>query len=657
MSSWITTYLWLIPAIPLGASLLILAFAKKRRGPAVLFAIAGQIAALVLSFSAFLVTLQTPGFRAIQNFTWFTFGEQSLRLGWVLDPLAGSMLVMITLVGLCIFVFSTGYMADDKNFSRFFAYLSFFSAAMLGVVIANSLLLLFICWELVGLASYLLIGFWIERPSAAAAAKKAFITTRIGDLAFFVALLWLYGSSGTLLFYDNGNGCLENSALIALGAGVTSIALLIFCGAVGKSGQFPLHVWLPDAMEGPTPVSALIHAATMVAAGVFLVARVFPLFAHGAVAGVTPSLTMVVWLGVITALMAALIAVAQFDIKRILAYSTVSQLGLMMVSLGVGGVIAGMMHLLAHGFFKALLFLGAGSVIHACHHEQDIRKMRGLRGAMPITFATYTIGMLSLSGVPLFFSGAWTKEAIVDATAHWPKSHLPYYLVLAGVVLTAFYMTRQMLFVFFGRRAGSAVHAHENRFNMTVPLMVLAIGTVGLSVILTPAYPWLNDYLSGKTSHFNPAELFHPMILVSAALVAGGIGAAFLIYRNVADIDPIERAVPGVFKFLANRMWLDELYAVTVIRLAKIAAILADWMDRYIWDGLVRLTGAVGQGLGIVTRQVDERAINAGVDQGVQGTRGLSGLMSRRHSGQIQTYLGAIAVGMVALLILYVWLG
>jgi NADH-quinone oxidoreductase subunit L len=657
MTNWIVNYLWLIPATPFAASLMILSFAKKRRGPAAMFAIAGQIAALILSLLVFLTTLQSAGFRAVQNFTWFTFGEQTLRLGWLADPLASSMLVMITLVGLCIFVFSTGYMADDKNFSRFFAYLSFFSAAMLSLVISNSLLLLFISWELVGLASYLLIGFWIERPSAAAAAKKAFITTRIGDLALFLGMVWLFGSSGTLLFYDGGKGCLETAALTALGAGATSIALLIFCGAVGKSGQFPLHVWLPDAMEGPTPVSALIHAATMVAAGVFLVARMFPLFGQGAVDGVTPSLTAVVWIGVVTALMAALIAIAQFDIKRILAYSTVSQLGLMMVSLGVGGVFAGMMHLLAHGFFKALLFLGAGSVIHACHHEQDIRKMRGLRTAMPITFFTYTIGMLSLSGVPLLFSGAWTKEAIVEATAHWPKSQLPYYLVLAGVVLTAFYMTRQMLYVFFGRRSGSAVHAHENQPNMTVPLIVLAAGTVGLSLVLSSAYPWLNDYLSGKTPHFEPGELFHPMILVSAALVAAGMGAAFLMYRNVTDIDTMERAVPGVFRFLANRMWLDELYAATVLRFARGMSKLADWMDRYVWDWLVRITGAMCQFLGIVSRGVDERGINAGVDEGVHGARGLGGLMSRRHSGQVQTYLSAIAVAMVALLILYVWLG
>src|SRR5438132_2958590 len=261
MTPWIITYLWLIPAVPLAASLMILSLGRSRRPDAAALAIIGQIVALALAVMAFLPTLQTPGYHAVHNFTWFTFGNNVVRIGWVLDPLAAAMLVMITLVGLCIFIFSIGYMADDKNFPRFFAYLSFFSAAMLGLVIANSLLLLFVCWELVGLASYLLIGFWIDKPSAAAAAKKAFITTRIGDIGFFLGILWLYGRTGTLVFYDEGRGCLENTSLVALGATATFIALVIFCGAAGKSGQFPLHVWLPDAMEGPTPVSALIHAA------------------------------------------------------------------------------------------------------------------------------------------------------------------------------------------------------------------------------------------------------------------------------------------------------------------------------------------------------------------------------------------------------------
>ena len=664
MNPGIVSNLWLLPAVPFAAAVVILSLGKSRRKSAALLAIGGQIVVLAISIVAFLATLQTHGFREVQNFTWFTFGEQTLRLGFVLDPLAAAMLVMISLVGLCIFVFSVGYMADDKNFTRFFAYLSFFSGAMLGVVIANSLLLLFMFWELVGLASYLLIGFWIERPSAAAAAKKAFITTRIGDMGFFLGMLWLYNRSGTLLFYDDGRGCLEGAGLALLGASATFIALLIFCGAVGKSGQFPLHVWLPDAMEGPTPVSALIHAATMVAAGVFLVARVYPLFSLGAINGVSSSLTVVVWIGVTTALMAALIAIAQADIKRILAYSTVSQLGLMMVSLGVGGVAAGIMHLLAHGFFKALLFLGSGSVIHGCHGEQDIRKMGGLRRLMPVTFGTYAIGMMALSGVPLFFSGGWTKEEILHATAHWPRSHAPYYLMLAGVVLTALYMTRQMIYVFFRNRRSAAEHAHESSRVMTMPLIVLAIGTVLLSVVLTSAWPWLHGYLTSEPVHFDLAHLIQPLLFISLLLVGAGIALGIWFYRKVgtqdrdrpAEVDPLEYAQPALFRFLENKMWIDELYARTIIAFAWASARLSDWMDRYFWDGLVRGFGAIGQLFGMFTARVDERGINAGVDETTVGARGLGRLLSSAHSGQIQIYLGVVAVGMLALLLLYAWL-
>ncbi len=331
---------------------------------------------MLLALCAFAATLGHGGehgpFREWVSFNWLQFGGQWLQLGWVLDPLTAVMLVMVTLVGLLIFIFSVGYMAEDENFTRFFCFLSLFAAAMLGVVIANSLLLFFICWELVGLTSYLLIGFWYHKPSAAAAAKKAFITTRIGDLGLLLGMVWLYAESGTLLFYDGGAGCLEQGALMALvakgtAAGMavsTAIGLLIFLGAVGKSGQLPLHVWLPDAMEGPTPVSALIHAATMVAAGVFLVARVYPLMAVGGGTGhgapVTTTLTVVTWVGAVTALFAASIAVAQNDIKRILAYSTVSQLGYMMMGLGVGGVRGG--HVPSHHarFLQSLAVPGIG---------------------------------------------------------------------------------------------------------------------------------------------------------------------------------------------------------------------------------------------------------------------------------------------------------
>ena len=655
MATWSAAYFWLIPLFPLAASLLVLSLARTRTTGAFALAILGQLGALLIAIGAFAATLPTPGTRIVQNFTWFTFGDQVLRLGVILDPLCAAMVVMITFVGLWIFVFSKGYMAGDKDFTRFFAYLSFFSAAMLGVVIANSLLLLFISWELVGLASYLLIGFWIHKPSAAAAAKKAFITTRIGDLGFFLGMLWLYRSTGALLFYDDGKGCLEAAGLLAIGSSATFIALLIFSGAVGKSGQFPLHVWLPDAMEGPTPVSALIHAATMVAAGVFLVARVYPIFSLGAIHGVTPSLTVVVWVGVITALMAALIAIAQADIKRILAYSTVSQLGLMMVSLGVGGVAAGIMHLLAHGFFKALLFLGSGSVIHASHHEQDIRRMGGLRKLMPVTFVTYAIGMMALSGVPLFFAGAWTKEEILHATSHWPKSSVPHYLMLAGVVLTALYMTRQVIYVFFGNNRGAT--AHESPGVMTRPLIVLAICTIGLSAILTPAWPWLHNYLSGETAAVDFSLLIQPMLFVSLALVAAGIGLGILIYRRAGESDPFQRAQPAVFGFLQNKMWIDELYAHTVIVFSKTAALVSSWLDRFFWDGLVRAVGGIGTLFGSLLATADERGINAGVDGSAGGTRGAGRLTARLHTGQVQLYLGAVAVAVLALLFFYAWLG
>ena len=661
MSSWIVTNLWLIPAVPLAVSLVVLSLANPQRSIAALLAIFGQVVALILAIVAFLPTLQTPGFRAVHNFTWFTFGDQALRIGWMLDPLAAAMMVMITLVGLCIFVFSVGYMAGDKNFTRFFSYLSFFSGAMLGVVIANSLLLLFVSWELVGLASYLLIGFWIDRPSAAAAAKKAFITTRIGDLGFFLGMLWLYHNSGTLLFYDQGRGCLEDGGLLAIGASATFIALLIFCGAVGKSGQFPLHVWLPDAMEGPTPVSALIHAATMVAAGVFLVARVYPLFSLGAVNGVTPSLTVVVSVGLVTALMASLIALAQFDIKRILAYSTVSQLGLMMVSLGVGGVAAGIMHLIAHGFFKALLFLGAGSVIHGLDHEQDIRKMGGLRWIMPVTFLTYAIGMMNLSGVPFFFSGGWTKEEILHRTAHWSVSPLPHYLMLAGVVLTALYMTRQIIYVFFGSTRNTdfqpVFHGHESPRVMTMPLIVLALCSILFVLVLTPAWPWLHAYLNGEPARADLSLLIQPILLLSLALVAGGIGVGWLIYRNASEVDPLARAQPGLFRFLENKMWFDEIYEQTIIALSRMLSRLADWLDRYFWDGLVRLFAGLAQAFGVLSKGFDDHGINAGVDETTAGTRGFGRLIAAAHSGQIQAYLGAIAIGMLLLLVLYAWLG
>jgi NADH-quinone oxidoreductase subunit L len=320
-------------------------------------------------------------------------------------------------------------------------------------------------------------------------------------------------------------------------------------------------------------------------------------------------------------------------------------------------VIAGMVHLLAHGFFKALLFLGAGSVIQACHHEHDIRKMGGLQRVMPVTFRAYAIGMMSLSGVPLFFSGAWTKEEILHVTSHWAASRVPYFLVLAGVVLTALYMTRQLIYIFFGHPRASSQDARESPAVMTIPLIVLVFCTIFLSFVLTPGWPWLHDYLGGRRPILELARLIQPTFWLSLALVATGIAIGVAIYRKFDQVDPIERSQPALFRFLENRMWIDEVYERTVVALSAALARFSDWMDRNVWDAAVRAVGRLGQIFGIVTADVDERGINAGVDQTMTGGRSFGRAMSGWHSGQIQTYLGAIAIGMVALLLLYAWLG
>jgi NADH-quinone oxidoreductase subunit L len=577
------------------------------------------------------------------NFTWFELGHAAVRLGFLLDPLTALMCVMVTFVGLLIFVFSTGYMRDDARAKQFFCFLSLFAAAMLGLIVANSLLLLFVCWELVGLASYLLIGFWFQKPEAAAAAKKAFITTRIGDLGLLIGLLWLQDSAGTLLLYDDGQGLLEPAVLAGLG-GSTAIGLLLFCGAVGKSGQFPLHVWLPDAMEGPTPVSALIHAATMVAAGVFLMARVFPLLTPDA-------LTVIAFTGAITALLGALIASAQNDLKRILAFSTVSQLGYMMLALGVGSWTAAIFHLLTHAFFKALLFLGAGSVIHAAHHEQDIRQLGGLRGPMRVTFATFAVGMMALAGVPFLFSGFWSKEAILHAAHGWGVSQIPLYTGLAAVVLTAFYMTRLLVETFFGRaRSEHAAHAHESPAVMTVPLVLLAACAILLGLFAWPS-PWLQHVLDPK-AHDHAAGV--GLMALSIALVALGLGAGWIVYgrkprEKSTSADPLATRVPRVFAFLAARMKFDELYAATVGRAGDALATFADGLDRHVWDGAVRLVARLGRFAGLVNREADDDGLNAGFDATSESLRKTGRAYSRAQTGDAHGYLLMIAFGFVVL--------
>ncbi|MCX6937653.1 MAG: NADH-quinone oxidoreductase subunit L [Verrucomicrobia bacterium] len=662
---------WLIPALPLLAAGIAALAPRSCRTLAAGAAIAAMIAAFVISCLALHTALADPGAKLVANFEWFDVGAGAMRLGWLLDPLTAFMCVMVTFVASLIFIFSTGYMKADANFKQFFCFLSLFAAAMLGILVANSLLLLFICWELVGLASYLLIGFWFHKPSAAAAAKKAFITTRIGDLGLLLGLLWLADSTGSLLFYDGGNGVLEVAALGSLASQVTvgglavstAIGLLIFCGAVGKSGQFPLHVWLPDAMEGPTPVSALIHAATMVAAGVFLIARVYPLMSADLALPLVPlhALTVVAFIGAITALLGATIAVAQNDIKRVLAFSTVSQLGYMMLALGVGSWVAAIFHLLTHAFFKALLFLGAGSVIHAAHHEQDIRRLGGLRGRMRITFATFAIGMMALSGVPFLFSGFWSKEAILHAAHGWQVSHLPFGAALVAVVLTAFYMTRLVAETFFGTaRTEETEHAHENSAVMTVPLILLAVGAVALGFLGTPAFPWLQARLLGEPEvHGHPLFESAGLMMLSIVLVAVGLGAGWAIYgrrpRVALDaVDPLAKAAPGVIAALGNRLGFDELYAATLGRLVTAGATVADFFDRYVWGGAVTMLARLGEFAGVVNRENDESAINGGFNVVSESFRDSGRAYSRAQSGEPQSYLRFIATGFVVLMLLVI---
>ena len=663
-------HLWLIPALPLAAAVIGALVPRSGRTLAAGAAIGAMAGAFLLACLALAAALADPAAHQVFNFNWFDLGDGALRLGFLLDPLTAFMAVMVTFVSLLIFIFSNGYMKEDANAKQFFCFLSLFAAAMLGLLIANSLLLLFVCWELVGLASYLLIGFWFHKPSAAAAAKKAFITTRIGDLGFLLGLLWLQDAQGTLLFYDGGAGFLEPAALANLStllpcglAASTAIGLLVFCGAIGKSGQFPLHVWLPDAMEGPTPVSALIHAATMVAAGVFLIARVYPLMAADQALANVPvhALTVVAFIGAITALLGAFIATAQNDIKRILAFSTVSQLGYMMLALGVGSWVAAIFHLLTHAFFKALLFLGAGSVIHAAHHEQDIRRLGGLSKKMKVTFITFTIGTMALVGVPLFFSGFWSKEAILHAAHGWQVSQLPFYAAVLGVVLTAFYNTRLMAETFFGApRSENAGHAHENGPAMTLPLVILAAAAILLSLVNLPSYPWLQAKLLGQHEvHGHPIFEGAGLMGLSVLLVALGVGIGWALYgRNprakAESPDPLAARAPGPMAALANRFGFDELYAATVGRLNSALATFADVLDRFVWGGAIRFLAGLGQFTGLVSRETDERTLNGGFDATSKGLRGTGQAYSDAQTGEAHGYLRTLALGFVILMILVV---
>jgi NADH-quinone oxidoreductase subunit L len=625
-----TTTLALIPLLPLLAAALTCGLQNGRRAAAL--AITAMLGSCGLALAAFNQAWgMAADYHATFDIPWLTVGDTAIPLGFVLDPLNGAMLAMVTFIGLLIFIYSAGYMKDDRRMARFFCYLSLFAAGMLGLVLANSLLLLFMCWEIVGVASYLLISFWFHKPEAAAAGKKAFIVTRIGDMGFLIGILLAFKTTGTLTLYDGGNGLLETLPTgMIWGVEVAAvISLLLFMGAVGKSGQLPLHVWLPDAMEGPTPVSALIHAATMVAAGVFLVARAIPLFEAGG------TLPVVAWVGAITALVAAFIALGQYDLKRILAYSTVSQLGLMMVGLGVAGVSVGMFHLLTHAFFKALLFLGAGSIIHGCHEEQDIRKMGGLGKPMPVTTIAYLCGTLALVAFP-FTSGFFSKDEILAGA--WATNQPVFWIAAAASLLTAVYMTRQCMYVFPGAHRGAHT-PHESPRIMTVPLVILAVFALGLGGLAK------GSVLAKLPGQAAPHETI--VTAVSVAVALGGIALGWLIYRGRAlgqEADPL--AVTP----LVRKLWFDELYAATVGRLWALAIIIAEQLNELLLsvrDLAVLLADRIGNAFAIGgdRKLIDKLAFDGMCNR----LRSAGHAVTRLQNGFLPDYLRLIALGAVVL--------
>ncbi len=592
----------LLLAVPLAAALLIAFFFRRSGGFAQVLSVGAALA--IAAIAGHLIFRMGD---AAPSREWLTLGDFTLSLGFLINPLSKLMLAVVAFVGLLIHIFAVGYMKGDASIARFFGCMSFFMFSMLGIVLADNLAMLFIFWELVGVSSYLLIGYYLDRPSAVAASNKAFITNRVGDFGFLIGIAWAWVQFKTLNLTEISEQIAANPSLA-----LTGIALLLFCGAVGKSGQMPLHVWLPDAMEGPTPVSALIHAATMVAAGIYLLCRIHFMMTAEA-------LNVVLIVGVSTALYAGVCAVTQKDIKKILAYSTVSQLGYMVAAFALGtqyaaahpehagqaaitaGAAAAMFHLTTHAFFKALLFLGAGSIIHGCHHEQNIFKMGGLWKKMFLTFATFTAGYLALIGFP-WLSGFWSKDTILYLAAQ--VNPLAYWLLAGGAVLTAFYMTRLWIIVFFGRaKSDHSDHAHESPFVMTGPLLVLAaLAVVGGAAFM---YPQPLDTILAALPHADGAA--HTRLLItSAVIVMVGFGLAVLVYRFGAPNDRLETSARPVHSLLVGvQRVFDVVYNAYVAHVQQRVAELLGFLEHLLISGLaVRGSAAVAGVLGIAAKSL-----------------------------------------------------
>ena len=642
-----------------------------------LLLIAALAVAFLLSVQALVWTIQDKEIVA-QSWTWLEFGGVSVDMGLLVDPLTAIMLVVVTGVSLLVQIYSLGYMHGDPGFSRYFAFMALFTASMLGIVLASNIIQLYIFWELVGLSSYLLIGFWHDRPTAAAAAKKAFLVTRIGDVGFLIAILYLFfqadefAAQGLNAFYIPdiwiaAQPLAVGGLGILGGAGLLWFTLGVFAGAAGKSGQFPLHTWLPDAMEGPTPVSALIHAATMVAAGVFLVARFYPVFQASAEA-----MTVVASIGAFTALMAATMGLVMNDIKRVMAYSTISQLGYMMAALGVGAYGAAIFHLFTHAAFKALLFLGAGSVNHATG-TFDMRYMGGLRRVMPATYWLVVIAGMSLAGIiPL--GGFWSKDEILTGawngtglTGPW-VSQAVVAALLAAALLTGFYTLRMIIMTFHGEFRGGAAkeaedrgepadpssddhggqHLGESPREMLAPMFVLGVASVVAGFLVNPQWidfiwipkHWITEFLlGGLEPNLLPLDTelhapdFSPMMaLASTGIALAGLGLAWLLYRSwtrqgVDKKEPLRMAGP-VHRLLSEKYYMDALYEGAVVRrfFYRGFAGTLDWLDRNLVDGVVDLFGWLFRNFGPL-------------------------VLSRIQTGQVQTYGAVVVLGGLAILL------
>lgn len=668
-------YAYLTAVLPVLSFLIITFFSRKLKTSSAYVAILAVGASFLISILTFFETL--GGAHKEVFVPWLDFGALKFDMGYTVDSLTAVMLVVVTSVSLLVHIYSVGYMHGDPRYPRFFSFLSLFTTSMLILVLGNNLMMLYAGWELVGLSSYLLIGFWFEKPSAMRAAKKAFLVTRVGDVGFFFGILMLFYASQTMNFHNlfesiekikEGVYFLPFLGQVNGETYLTVAMIFLFGGAVGKSAQFPLHVWLPDAMEGPTPVSALIHAATMVAAGIYMVARLFELFhaVHGA-------MLVVAYTGAFTAILAATIAVAQNDIKRVLAYSTISQLGYMLFGIGVSTTpAAGMFHLFTHAFFKALLFLGSGSVIHGTG-TQDIMEMGGLYKKMRITAVTFLIGSVALAGIPPL-AGFWSKDEILleaynfaRETGHWPV----FLFGVAGAFLTAFYMTRCCWLTFFGenrapKHAPSDAHGghdahgrhgghggiHESPLVMTGPLMVLAVLSVFAGLWGTPWTPhnFQTFLLEGMHLHAHQVEPNFPLMLASVVIASSGIVFGVAMY-GLKLISPalFIRAFKPVYILLKNKYFLDEIYMLILVKPLLLTTQLMSLVDKYVVDGIVNLAGWLTLQISAVHHVFDKYVVDGIVNFFGWSTKYTGRAMRFTQTGLVQNYMLVAILGILIL--------